>query len=114
MAIATVTVSNNLFPRLAKRLPQATAEATNAAMARTLEVSTPLTPVDLGLLRANVVIREASAGDPTGEMHWAQEYAGHQEYGTVRGIVGKRFVERGVKAGTVRWVEELSNIEGSL
>lgn len=114
MAIATVTVRNNLFPRIAQRFPAAAAEATNTAMSRTLEVSTPLTPVDMGLLRANVVIRAASAGDPSGEMHWAQEYAGHQEYGTVRGVVGKRFVERGVKSGVVAWIEELRAIEGSL
>lgn len=114
MAIATVTVRNNLFPRIADRFPAAAAGATNKAMARTLEVSTPLTPVDKGPLRANVVIRAASASDPSGEMHWAQEYAGHQEYGTVNGIVGKRFVEQGVRQGLITWQVELQNIEGQL
>ena len=114
MAIATVTVRSNIFPRIAQRFPQAAADATNKAIARTLEVSTPLTPVDTGLLRANVVIRAASASDPSGEMHWAQEYAGHQEYGTVFGIVGKRFVEQGVRQGVITWNMELANIEGAL
>ena len=114
MSIATVTVSNDIFPRIAKRFPAAAVQATNTAMSRTLEVSTPLTPVDTGALRANVVIRDASAGDPSGEMHWTQEYAGHQEYGTVRGVVGKHFVEQGVKAGVVTWEQELRAIEGML
>lgn len=107
MAAIEVSVRNNLFPQIAARFPVATRDARRKAIARTIDVADPLTPVNTGLLRANKVVTDDS-------IHWAQEYAGHQNYGTVRGIVGKRFVDQGVEAGLRVLNEELDSLEGSL
>ena len=114
MARAYIDVTTNIFPRIAANFPQAAADATNDGIKRTIEVADPLTPVDKGLLRGNKVIDAATAGDPSGEIHWAQDYAGHQNYGTSRGIVGKHFVDQGVEAGATLWVAELRSLEGRL
>jgi len=114
MASATLSVRSNLFPRIAARFPVAAAGATNQAIARTIEVADPLTPVDTGALRGNKVIRAATGGDPSGEIHWAQHYAGYQEFGTVRGIVGKRYARQGAQAGAALWLNELSRLESEL
>lgn len=114
MANATLVVTSNIFPRLARNFPVAAAAATNVAIARTIEVSDPLTPVDTGAMRANKVLDHATPGDPSGGIHWAQEYTGFQNFGTVRGVVGQHFVEQGVEAGVQRWHQELANIESEL
>ena len=111
---ATVTVTQNLFPRFARTFPQAAADATNDAIQTTIEVADPLTPVEFGFLRGNKAIDAASAGDPSGEIHWVQEYAGYQNYGTSRGIVGKHFVDQGVEAGARAWTDALAGLEGQL
>ena len=108
---ATVTVTHNLFPRFASTFPAAVEAATKEAIATTIEVADPLTPVDTGMLRANKAITVSAEA---GEIHWAQEYAGYQNYGTSRGVVGKHFVDQGVEAGARAWTDALAGLEGRL
>ena len=114
MARATITVTKNIFPRIAANFPQEAANATNKGVARMIEVADPLTPVEYGLLRGNKDIDVATPGDPSGGAHWLQDYAGHQNYGTSRGIVGKHFVDQGVEAGAATWMDALRSLEGRL
>lgn len=114
MAFANISVTQNNFPRYARTFPQAAADATNEAIKVTIEVADPLTPVEHGFLRGNKAIDAASAGDPSGGIHWVQDYAGYQNYGTSRGIVGKHFVDQGVEAGAAAWTDALAGLEGKL
>lgn len=111
MAFANISVTQNNFPRYARTFPQAAADATNEAIKVTIEVADPLTPVDRGFLRGNKAI---SVSAEAGEIHWVQDYAGYQNYGTSRGIVGKHFVDQGVEAGAAAWTDALAGLEGKL
>ena len=111
MVRAYVTVTLNNFPRYASTFPAAVLAANKEAVKTTIEVADPLTPVDRGFLRGNKAI---SVGADGGEIHWVQDYAGHQNYGTTRGIVGKHFVDQGVEAGAAAWESALAGLEGEL
>ncbi len=111
MVRAYVNVTLNNFSRYARTFPAAVQAATQKAVQRTIEVADPLTPVDTGALRANKTI---SVSAEAGEIHWAQEYAGYQNYGTSRGIAAKHFVDQGVEAGAKAWEQALAGLEGKL
>lgn len=111
MVRAYVDVTINNFPRYARTFPAATEAALKEAVETTIEVADPLTPVDKGFLRGNKAI---SVSAEAGEIHWVQDYAGYQNYGTSRGIAAKHFVDQGVEAGARAWESELARLEGRL
>ena len=85
---ATVVVKMNKLPGMDARLRQADRDIRMKGALDIHAASLPYTPVDTGLLRGNVEATEDG-------VHWRQEYAAHQEFGTVRGVTPKLFARTG-------------------
>lgn len=107
MLRATVTIRSNKLPGMDGRLRTAVRDALTKGALDIYAASLPLTPVDTGALRANVT---ATADG----VHWQQEYAAYQEFGTVRGVTPKRYAGQAFERVAPGMVRALSQLEGRL
>lgn len=81
---ADVVIIENRFPGMGARLKQADRDIRMKGALDIYAASLPLTPIDTGALRANVVVNETG-------VYWNQNYASFQEFGTIRGVTPKLF-----------------------
>lgn len=93
----TVHAQVNTLGHLAGSLVTHVEAALDHAIMTTWEVADPLTPVDTGALRANVVVNKSPNRR---EIIWNQHYAIYQEFGTSRGVPANLFATRGADAGS--------------
>ena len=73
-----VVVQTNNFAHLGASLGDAVDSALDHGVITLIEVATPLTPVDTGMLRGNVVI---TRGEGEREVVWVMPYAIYQNFG---------------------------------
>lgn len=81
---ASIVIKLNKLPGMGARLRAADRDIRMKGALDIYAASLPMTPIDTGLLRGNVEATENG-------VHWRQDYAAHQEFGTVRGVTPKLF-----------------------
>lgn len=79
-----IIVVSNLLPGIADRFISHVVDTTNKAILEVDARATAVVPRDTGALAANKTIKFATAGDPSAEETWNQEYASYVENGTSR------------------------------
>ena len=107
----TVTVTQNRLPQLKANGKRKAGQAVRRAAFNTQRYAAPLTPVDTGALKANVIIDQAGDG-LSATVKWGQFYAIFQEYGTSRGVSAKRFAQGGAEKAMPMFVRDMSNVYG--
>lgn len=107
----TVTVTKNNLPMLKARGKQKAQQAVRRAAFNTHRYSAPLTPVDTGALKANVII-DVTNGGLSATVKWGQFYGIFQEFGTRRGIAPKRFAQGGAEKAFPAFQRDMANIYG--
>ena len=107
MLTATLVVKKNRIPGMDGRLRQADRDIRIKGAEDMYAGSLPTTPVDTGLLRGNVV------RDETG-VYWLQDYAAHQNFGTVRGVPANHFAETGFNVGYPGMIAAYQDLERQL
>lgn len=113
MSVEIVTKFNHI-PRVNPRLRAGAAKALNRGIMTAIGYADPLTPVDLGLLKGNKTIQNASAGNLSAQVTWNQEYAIYQEMGTSRGVRAKRFAAQGAQQAQPALVAAMKAVGGEL
>jgi hypothetical protein len=104
--MTSIHVVRNDFPGIAGRFDQGVSDALDLAVLTCIEVADPLTRVDLGFLKGNKTIER---GAEHREITWNQEYAAHQNSGTVY-MSGTHFADIGADAGMERLQSELRGL----
>lgn len=92
----TIEAVSNRLGELSASLSDLAEEALDHGVVTCLEVSGPLTPVDTGALKADVVIE---SGQGYRNVVWTRHYAGYQNFGTSRGVPAAGFANAGADAG---------------
>lgn len=109
-----IIVNFNNLPQVPPQLRSAAAKGLNTGIMATIGYADPYTPVDTGLLKANKVIQNASAGNLSASVTWAQHYAIYQEFGTSRGVEAKRFAAQGVERATPALIAAMKAVGAEL
>ena len=104
MVSTIIDVISNQFPRLVAQVDDRVNDALDVAVLTAIETADPLTRRDTGALVGNKTI-ERDAESRT--IHWNQEYAAYQEFGTYK-MSGTHFASNGADAGIDRLQAELA------
>jgi hypothetical protein len=107
----SVTVASNRLPHLRAQGKRKASAAVRRAAFNTQRYAAPLTPVDTGALKANVII-DITGNGLSATVRWGQFYGVFQEFGTRRGIAPKRFAAGGAEKAFPRFQQDMSNIYG--
>ena len=102
-----VVIVKNRFPGMDGRLREADRDIRMKGALDIYAASLPLTPIDTGALRANVVANETG-------VYWNQNYAAHQNYGTVRGVTPKLFANTAYDQVLPGMLKSYEQLEGRL
>lgn len=103
---AMIEVVSNLLPGMAARFDGQLQRAFDDGVATCIAVADPLTRVDTGDLKAN---KEITRGSDFREVHWIQDYAAYQNFGT-RFMSGTNFAGAGAEAGFARFQAGVANL----
>ncbi len=104
-----IVVVSNLLPGIADRFINHVVDTTNKALLVTAEAADPHIRRDTGALAANKTFAWATAGNPSGELTYNQDYAVYQNDGT-RSMQGTNFANIGVDAATPQFLADLSSL----
>lgn len=112
MIQTTIEVRANNLPRMASRFRPAVSDITGAALFKTLETATPITPVDTGNLRNTAQVR-FHPGAFEGSVYWPAPYAALVNGGT-RFMAPRPFATDAARIVGPQYVAALSQLERRL
>ena len=105
-------IKQNRFPQLHASGRRRAGQAAMRAGYAVQRGAAPFTPVRTGALKANLLVRiNDSALSVT--VKWGQFYAIFQNEGTRRGIVAKKFAQKGAEAAWPQFRADMANIYGT-